>query len=219
MSATITFLTPALYEYLISVSVRKNNSITKLNDITNSEVGIPMQSSVEQLNFLAFLVQLTQAKNILEIGTFTGLSALAMAQQLPRDGKIICLDKSEEFTQVAKNYWKKAGVSSKIRLWLGDALDSLSQMKVTHHDAFDLVFIDADKANYRAYYEDALTMVRKGGLILLDNVLWKGAVIDPADQRKKTDAIRTFNEFLYQDDRVSISMLPIGDGLTLALKK
>lgn len=220
MSSTITLLTQDLADYLIDISVRPNPILTAHNQTTNELVGIPMQSSPEALNYLAWLVGLMQAKHILEIGTFTGMSALAMAQQLPEGGRIICCDKSEEFTKIGVPFWQQAGVQDKIELRLGDALQTVQKLvdDSKYHNYFDLVFIDADKSNYEKYYELALILIRVGGVIAIDNVLWDGAVIKAEDNSSATRAIRALNRKLYEDPRVAITVLPMGDGLTLARK-
>lgn len=220
MSSTITLLTQELANYLVDISVRPDPILRAHNEATNELVGISMQSSPEALNYLAWLIGLMQAKNILEIGTFTGMSALAMAQQLPEDGRIICCDKNEEFTQIAQSFWQQAGVQDKIELRLGDAVQTVQALvaESKYHHYFDLIFIDADKSNYEKYYELALRLVRVGGVIAVDNVLWNGAVIDSVDNRSSTRAIRHLNRKVYEDPRVAITVLPIGDGLTLARK-
>lgn len=218
MSAQPTFLNSELYQYLVNISVRNQQAIVEGNDLTNKVIGIPMQSSLEQLNFLSWLVQTLAVKNILEIGTYTGLSALAMAQALPNEGKIICLDHNEEFTNLAKTIWQNAKVANKIELRIGKALSLLKLLAAQSHDKFDLVFIDADKTNNKQYYEMVLPMVRPGGVIMIDNVLWSGRVIDGDNDQPNTIAIREFNQYLYHDKRISITMLPLGDGLTLATK-
>lgn len=218
MSAIPTYLTDNLYNYLLSVSVRKNNALEEGNQLTDDKIGISMQSAPEQLNFLGWLVKTLKVKNVLEIGTYTGLSALAMAQTLPADGKIICLDHSDEFTMIARSIWEKANVSNKIDLRIGKAVDSLKMISVDYSNYFDLVFIDADKGNYQYYYDTVLPLLKVGGVVMIDNVLWSGGVIDSDNQKNSTVAIRAFNKYLYNDARVSITMLPFGDGLTLAIK-
>ena len=174
-----------------------------------------MQIAPEQGQFLQLLVRLLAARRIVEIGTFTGYSALAMALAMPAGGRIVCCDRSEEWTSIARRYWKKAGVRKKIELRLGTALESLKTLE----GSFDLAFIDADKTNYANYYERCLKLVRKGGLIAIDNTLWYGNVVDRRDQTADTRAIRAFNRKLHRDRRIVLSLVPIGDGLTLALKR
>jgi predicted O-methyltransferase YrrM len=220
MSSKTTLLTEKLADYLVDVSVRPNSILEAHNQATQELIGISMQSSPEELNFLGWLVGLLNAKNILELGTFTGMSALAMAQQLPEDGSIICCDKSEEFTKVAYPFWQQAGVQHKIELRLDDALKTVKNLMAdpAYYNHFDLIFIDADKSNYANYYELCLSLVRVGGVIAIDNVLWHGAVLDVQDNSLATQSIRNLNRKIYEDQRVAITLLPIGDGLTLARK-
>jgi predicted O-methyltransferase YrrM len=179
-----------------------------------------MQISAEQGQFMALLIHLLAARKTLEIGVFTGYSSLAVALALPDDGRVIACDISEEWTSIARGYWREAGVERKIDLRLGPALKTLDDLIAQGQGGrFDFAFIDADKGNYINYYERALVLVRPGGLIAVDNVLWDGKVIDPSVNDPDTRAIRAFNESLRNDDRVWISMLPIRDGLTLACKK
>jgi O-methyltransferase len=174
-----------------------------------------MQIAPEQGQFLQLLLRLTGATRCVEIGTFTGYSALAMALALPPGGRIVCCDLSEEWTSVARKYWARASVQKKIQLKLGPALETLKKLQ----GPFDFAFIDADKANYQNYYERCLKLVRRGGLIAIDNTLWYGRVIDRRDRSADTRAIRAFNRRLRRDRRVDIALVPIGDGLTLALKR
>jgi len=218
MSVKPTFLNDELYDYLLTVSVRDNALIQAGNALTDEKIGIPMQSSPEQLNFLNWLVTILSAKNILEIGTYTGLSALAMALALTADGKLICLDHSAEFTALAKTIWEKAGVAKYIELHIGEARKSLAAMSHQYKEYFDLIFIDADKSNNYFYYEKGLALLKQGGVIMIDNVLWNGAVIDLDNHKNSTMAIREFNQLLYRDERIIITLLPFGDGLTLATK-
>jgi predicted O-methyltransferase YrrM len=179
-----------------------------------------MQISPEQGQFMALLVQLMGAKKTLEIGVFTGYSALAVALALPVDGKVIACDISEEYTAIAKDFWGRAGVSEKIDLRIAPALETLEKLIAEGETgSFDLAFIDADKRSYENYYERALTLLRPGGLILIDNVLWSGKVTDPTITDKQTQAIREFNQKIHQDSRISLSVMAIADGLTLALKR
>jgi len=176
-----------------------------------------MQISPDQGQFMALLVRLIGARRCLEIGTFTGYSALAVALALPADGRVVCCDVSEEYTAVARRAWASAGVVGKIDLHLAPARVTLDKLRAEgRRGSFDFAFIDADKENYDHYYEAALELVRIGGVIAIDNVLWSGAVIDPKKQDADTKALRALNRKLRDDQRVDISMLPLGDGLTLA---
>ncbi|MDJ0772054.1 MAG: class I SAM-dependent methyltransferase [Mastigocoleus sp. MO_167.B18] len=208
-----------LREYLLSVSLREPEILTLLRQETSlHQMGI-MQISPEQGQFMALLVQLMGAKKTLEVGVFTGYSALVIALALPSDGKVIACDISEEYTSVACRYWQKAGVSHKIDLHVAPAVETLDKLlKAGEAETFDFVFIDADKSNYDNYYERALKLLRPGGLIAIDNVLWSGKVADPAIKDNRTKKIRALNQKLHQDERVNLSMVPIGDGLTLAMK-
>lgn len=178
-----------------------------------------MQISPDQGRFMGLLVRLMQAKKALEVGVFTGYSSLSVAMALPDDGKLIACDVSEEYTAIAQRYWKRAGVENKIDLRIAPAIDTLDQLLQDQAGTFDLAFIDADKGNYANYYDRIIQLVRSGGLILIDNVLWSGRVADKADHDKITNTIRDFNAKVAKDDRVFATILPIADGLTLALKK
>ncbi len=204
-------------DYIRSVSLRELPILARLREETASNPMSGMQVSPEQGQFLAFLARLTGARRTLEVGVFTGYSSLSVALALPEDGHIVACDVSEEWTTVAQRYWREAGVDRKIELHLRPALETLRQLLAEgRRNTFDFAFIDADKANYQAYFDSALELVRPGGLIVVDNVLWHGQVIDPAVQDEDTLAIRRFNQCLRQDDRVHITLVPIGDGLTLA---
>ena len=169
---------------------------------------------------MALLVEILYAKKSLDIGTFTGYSAMAVAQAMPRDGKVIACDINIEWTNIAKQFWAMGGVTDKIDLRLTPALETLQDLlDKGEGDTFDFAFIDADKMNYGNYYELVLTLLRSGGLMAIDNVLWGGEVANPSNQEKETKAIRALNERIFKDERVSMSMLPIGDGLTLVRKK
>jgi predicted O-methyltransferase YrrM len=179
-----------------------------------------MQIAPEQGQFMALLVQMMGAKKVLELGVFTGYSSLAIALSLPIDGKITACDISEEFTAVARRYWQAAGVADKIDLRIAPALETLERLLAEGQaETFDFAFIDADKQNYDRYYEQVLQLVRPGGLIAIDNVLWSGLVADPTVQDEETIALRAFNQKLSGDERVKLSLVPIGDGVTLALKQ
>jgi len=213
-------LSDQLYDYLLAVSSREAPVLSQLREKTDKLEAASMQISPDQGQFMALLLKLINARRVLEIGTFTGYSALVMALALPEDGKIICCDKSEEWTSIAEEYWAKAKVDGKIDLRLGSALDTLNELvDAGEAGKFDFMFIDADKENIPNYFELGLKLVRPGGLIAVDNVLWGGSVINPEKQDADTIAIRAFNQQLKEDDRVDLSLVPIGDGLTLAMKK
>ena len=213
-------LNSQLYEYLLSVSLRENKTLSRLRQETSQHSASIMQISPDQGQFMALLIELLGAKKTLDIGVFTGYSSLAVALALPEDGKIIACDRDPRCTEIAQRYWKEAGVAHKIDLRLAPALNTLDELIANGEAAsFDFVFIDADKRNYDNYYERALTLLRSGGMVAIDNVLWFGRVADPQDNDKRTVAIREFNQKLHQDSRVNISMLAIADGLTLALKR
>jgi len=209
-----------LYEYLLSVSLRESQVLKKLRVATSILPGANMQIAPEQGQFMALLVKIIGATRLIEIGTYTGYSALVCASALS-DGKIIAIDSDPDSTAIAQDFWKQAKVDHLIDLRIGDAqhiLQSLLQ-EDSHKGAIDFVFIDADKANYPLYYELSLELLRKNGIILFDNVLWGGAVADKENQDRNTTAIRNLNVHLLNDPRVDISMVPIGDGLTIARKK
>lgn len=210
----------ALWDYIRSVTLREPDLLQRLRDETASNPRAVMQITPEQGQFMSLLLQLMNAKRVLEIGVFTGYSSLITALTLPDDGRIIACDVSEEWTSVARRYWREAGVERKIDLRLAPALETLDSLIAQgQRESFDFAFIDADKANHVNYYERALVLIRRGGLIAVDNVLWSGRVIDNSVQDEDTQAIRNLNAKLKADDRVSLSMLPIGDGLTLAMKR
>ena len=213
-------MTTDLYEYLLSVSLREPEVLQKLREETSHHPRRVMQIAPEQGPLLTLLIQLLDAKKTLEIGVFTGYSSLVTAQALPEDGKIIACDVSEEFTSVARRYWEAAGVAQKIDLQLAPALVTLDKLIADGQSTtFDFAFIDADKSNYDGYYERCLQLIRPGGIIAFDNVLWDGKVIDSQAQDADTVAIRELNEKLHKDERVTICMLPMADGVTLALKR
>ena len=220
MSRQTLNLTDRLYDYLLGVSLREPPLLARLRDETAKVPMAVMQISPEQGQFMALLVELIGARRTLEVGTFTGYSALAVALALPPEGRVITCDINEEMTAIARRYWTEAGVAGKIDLRLAPAVDTLDGLLADGQAGqFDFAFIDADKTNYLAYYERTLGLLRSGGLIAVDNVLWNGAVADPKRQDDDTSAIRAFNEALHADERVSLSLLPIGDGLTLARKR
>lgn len=206
-----------VYQYLLDHSVRETDLQRRLRERTAQLEMSRMQIAPEQGQFMALLVELTGAKRIIEVGTFTGYSALCMALSMPEGGEVICCDLNEEWTDIAREFWKEAGVEDRIHLHLAPALTTLDGLiDQGRAGGFDLAFIDADKTNYDNYYERCLKLVRPGGLLMFDNTLWSGAVADSEDQEDDTRALRALNDKLHSDDRVSISMVPIGDGLTLA---
>jgi predicted O-methyltransferase YrrM len=214
-------LTNNLHQYLLDNSLREPEILTKLRQQTAEHPLLDMQISPEQGQLMGLLVKLIGAKKCLEVGVFTGYSSLVVALNLPDDGIILACDVSVEFTSIAKQYWQAAGVSHKIDLQIAPALETLDRL-INNGEAgtFDFAFIDADKNNYAAYYDRCFQLVRSGGLILVDNVLWYGRVADPAmDKDKRTQAIKQINQQIYDDNRVQISLIPIGDGLTIARKK
>ena len=206
-----------LHAYLLSVSLREPAILAELRAETAKLPVANMQISPEQGQLMALLVELTGARRILEIGTFTGYSSLVMALALPPEGRVITCDISEEYTAVARRYWARAGVSDRIELRLGPALETVEAL--TAEPPFDMAFIDADKESYEAYYERVLGVMRPGGLVCIDNVLWAGRVADPANRAESTEAIRRLNGKIHGDDRVTVSIVPIGDGLTLVRKR
>lgn len=220
MSKQTIGLDDRLYNYLLSVSLREPEILRQLRQETNNHSQAIMQISPEQGQFMALLVQLLGAKKTLEVGVFTGYSSLSVALVLPPDGKIIACDVSEEYTAIARRYWQKAGVADKIDLRLAPALETLDRLLADGQaETFDFAFIDADKVNYDRYYERSLQLVRPGGLIAIDHVLWGGKVADSQLQNSSTLAIRALNQKLHHDERVTLSLVPIADGLTLALKR
>jgi predicted O-methyltransferase YrrM len=213
-------ITDSLWDYMRRVTLREPSILRRLREETASQPQANMQISPEQGQFMALLMHLLNARKTLEIGVFTGYSSLSVALALPDDGRVIACDVNEEWTSIARRYWREAGVEKKIDLRLKPALATLDDLIATGQGGqFDFAFIDADKENYANYFERALVLVRPGGLIAIDNVLWYGRVIDPAVKDADTKAIRAFNEKLHNDERVWLSMLPVRDGLTLACKK
>lgn len=209
----------ALYEYLLSVSLRETEVMRRLRAETATDTMARMQSAPEQGQFMALLVQLIGARRCLEVGVYTGYSALWVAQALPPDGRIVACDTSEEWTSIARRYWAEAGVAGRIDLRLAPALATLQGLiDAGQAGSFDFAFIDADKENYANYYEAVLQLLRPGGLMAIDNTLWSGDVADPDKQDADTRAIRELNRQVHADRRVAMSLLPIADGLTLVLK-
>jgi predicted O-methyltransferase YrrM len=206
-------------QYIVDTTVRENPVLAELRKETSTMPGAGMQIGSDQGQFMGLLARAIGAKRYLEIGVFTGYSSLAMALALPDDGKIVACDVSEEYTSVAKRYWQKAGVEKKIDLRLGPAVATLDKMIADKVEPFDIAFIDADKENYDAYYERCLQLVRPGGLILCDNMLWSGAVIDQSVQDESTNALRALNAKAGKDERVDVSLLSVGDGILIARRR
>lgn len=220
MSKQTLELNDALYHYLLENSLREPEILARLRSETAKHPMNMMQISPEQGQFMALLVRLLGARKTLEVGVFTGYSSLVVALALPPDGKLVACDVSEEYTTIARRFWQEAGVADKIDLQIGPAVETLDRLlEQGEAGTFDFAFIDADKSNYDAYYERALHLLRAGGVIAIDNVLWSGDVADPTVQDARTNAIRQLNQKIHQDNRVLISLLPIGDGLTLAMKQ
>jgi predicted O-methyltransferase YrrM len=212
-------LSVELYQYLLDNSLREPEILARLRQETASLPGAVMQIAPEQGQFMAWLVQLMGAKKTLDIGVFTGYSALVVALALPEDGQIIACDLNRKNTAIAEQYWQEAGVSHKVQLHIAPALETLDHLLENGEaETFDFAFIDADKGNYYNYYERSLQLLRKGGVIAVDNVLWSGQVADLTDQDRRTESIREFNKSLHHDQRVSLSLVAIADGLTLARK-
>jgi caffeoyl-CoA O-methyltransferase len=212
------FLPEKISRYIHEHAVREPAILRELRAATASLPNAGMQIGADQGQFMALLVQAIGARNCLEVGTFTGYSGLAVALALPEDGRIVCCDLSEEWTAIGKPFWKKAGVERKIDLRIGPALRTLDEI-TKEKRIFDFVFIDADKTNYQNYYDACLPIVRRRGIIAVDNTLWSGWVVDRNHDDADTTALRKFNDKLHHDERVEIALLPLGDGLTLALKK
>jgi len=219
MSNRTISMTDELYAYLLKVSLREPELLQRLREETAQHPRRGMQISPEQGQFMQLLVRLCGARRCLEVGVFTGYSSLAVALALPDDGMIMACDVSEEYTATARRYWQAAGVADKIDLRLAPALDTLDQLlQQGEADSYDFAFIDADKTNYLNYYQRIFKLLRPGGLLAVDNVLWSGSVIDPEDHSEDTEAIREFNLAVHADQRIELSIVPIGDGLTLIRK-
>jgi caffeoyl-CoA O-methyltransferase len=220
MSVRTLSLDAKLYDYLLAVSVREPPVLASLRDETAQLPNAGMQISPEQGQLMRLLVELIGARRCLEVGVFTGYSALCVALALPADGKLVACDVSAEYTEVARRYWREADVDGRIELRLAPALVTLDALIAAGHSgSFDFAFIDADKDNYLGYYERCLTLLRPGGLLAIDNVLWGGSVADASNTSASTRAIRALNERIHSDERVSASLVPIGDGLFLARKR
>lgn len=220
MSRRTVTMTDSLYDYIQTVGFREPAILAKLREETAAMPEAGMQISPEQGQFMALLVELMGMQRIVELGTFTGYSSLRMALALQDGGKVIACDLNDTWTQIARRYWEEAGVSDKIELRLGPALDTLDNMLANGDEGtIDFVFIDADKENYPHYYKRALKILRPGGLVGIDNTLWGGAVADPSANSPSTVALRNINDIIRNDDRVTFCLVPIGDGLTLARKR
>jgi predicted O-methyltransferase YrrM len=219
MAAKTLELSPELYDYLLSISYQETPSMEALRAETAKLPLGHMQISPEQAQLMSFLVRLLHVRKALEIGVFTGFSALCVAEAMPPEGRLIACDTSEEWTNIAKTYWQKSQVANKIDLRLAPAEKTLDQLlSQGEQSSFDFAFIDADKENYPLYYEKTLQLLRKGGVIMLDNMFQHGKVLDSHTRSPSVKAIQSLNKALYQDARVSISVLPISDGITLVHK-
>ncbi len=220
MSRGTTGLEDALQRYLVEATLREQPAQRALRAATDALPDAGMRSSPEQVQLLALLIELMGARRVLEIGCFTGYGTLGMALALPPDGKVVTLDVNADWSAIGRRFWGEAGVLDRIEMRLGLALESLDALLAEGAEgSFDLAYVDADKKTYDAYYERALRLVRPGGLIALDNVLWHGAVADPADSSHQTRALRALNAKIRGDDRVSMSLVPIGDGVMLARRR
>jgi predicted O-methyltransferase YrrM len=220
MSVATIAMTEALHGYLLKTTLREPELLARLREETAQLPSGGMQISPEQGQLMGLLIELVGARRTLEVGVFTGYSSTVVALALPAGGKVVACDVSEEWTRIARRYWREAGVESKIELHLQPALRTLDTLLSDGQaTSFDFAFIDADKTGYDAYYERCLTLLRPGGLIAVDNTLWSGAVADDSDQRENTRAIRALNLKIAADSRVTASLIPIGDGLYLARKR
>ncbi len=213
-------LDPELYNYLLSISLREHPVLGQLRVETGKMPMSRMQIAPEQGQFMYSILKLMQARQVIEIGTFTGYSSICMAMALPDDGRLITCDVNPDTSKIAQSYWQEAGVAHKIELKLAPAIETLQAMNATDQlISFDAMFIDAEKTEYEQYYELGLPLIRQGGLIMVDNVLWNGSVIDKNNSDDDTVAIRQFNKNRLNDDRIELNVLPVADGLTLAIKK
>lgn len=212
-------LTPQVHDYLMAHSTPLDDVQRALIETTRTRLpdNADMQIAPEQAAFFTMLTRLVGARNIIEVGTFTGFSALAFARGLPADGKVLCCDVSEEWTSIGREHWRRAGVDDRIELRLGPAAETLRSLP--DEPAFDIGFIDADKTGYAVYYDEILPRLRPGGLLLVDNVLWSGDIADESKQDASTLAMRAFNDKVAADDRVDVVMLPIADGVSMIRKR
>jgi predicted O-methyltransferase YrrM len=220
MSIRTLKLDDRLYDYLLAHSLREPEALAKLRAETASHPKVNMQIAPEQGQFMQMLVRLLDVRRAIEVGVFTGYSSLAVALAMPADGRLLACDVSEEFTAIARRHWQSAGVADRIELVLAPALQTLdARLAAGESAAYDFAFIDADKSNYLAYYERLMKLVRPGGLIVVDNTLWGGEVANPRNRDEDTVALREFNDVLLADPRIDLSLLPLGDGLTLARRR
>lgn len=220
MSNRTVFLSEDLYAYMKQVSLREPPILSRLREETLRDPMHGMQISPEQGQFMGLLVKLMGAARALEIGVYTGYSSLCVAMALQKEGKLVACDVSAEWTSIARRYWEEAGLSSRVELHLAPAMETLKKMIARRHSGtFDFAFIDADKENYDGYYEGCLRLLRKGGVMAIDNVFWDGRVIDSQAPDKSTRAIQALNAKIHRDERVDLNILPIGDGLTLVRKR
>jgi predicted O-methyltransferase YrrM len=207
-----------LYDYVLTQGLREHPVLRELREVTDALPEASMRSSAEQAQLLAFLIELSGATRVLEIGCFTGYGTLAMALALPPGGRVVTLDVNDNWPAIGRRHWERAGVADRVELRVGLALDGLERL-AREGAAFDVAYVDADKKLYGTYYERALALVRPGGIVALDNVLWGGAVADPDDQERQTLVLRALNAKIRADERVSALLLPVGDGLMLARKR
>ena len=220
MSTGNPYISPELYEYIVATTLREDDLGRDLREVTARLPESNMQISPDQGQFMGLLVKLMDATRIIEVGVFTGYSSLCMARAMPDDGTLVACDISVDYTDVARRYWARAGVADRIDLRIGPALETLDGLiREGRVGEFDLAFIDADKENYPGYYERCLSLLRSGGLILLDNVLWSGRVVDPADKGRQTSILRDLGAAVGRDRRVAdATLLPVADGLLMARK-
>jgi len=213
-------LNDELYDYLLEMGLREPDVLRALREATEKEELSVMRSAPEQCQLMAMLIRLTGTRRVIEVGTYTGYATLWMALALPDDGQVVTCDISERWSFVARRFWEQAGVEKRVSLQLRPALETLNAL-LLHDEAeqFDFAFIDADKENYEHYFECCLKLIKSGGLIVIDNVLWGGSVIDQDNQSSATQAIRSFNRKLKSDSRIDLVMLPVADGMTIAMKR
>ena len=213
-------LTDTLYDYVLENGVREHPILAEVRQWTNDNLSFNMQISPEHGQFMGLMTKLTGAKKALEVGVFTGYSSLSASMAMPDDGQLIACDISEEYTSAARRFWQKAGVEHKIDLRLAPATETLQQLvNDGQENSFDMAFIDADKTGYDSYYELVLKLLRPGGWLMIDNVLWSGSVADPEKNDEDTLALKALNKKIISDDRVDMVLLPVSDGVTLVMKR